>query len=341
MLCLSWLAASGLAAESPVTVRVQNFLVPPATGPVVGVVVRNLGPQAYAGRLSVRFPAGWRVTPETQAVVLDPGEHRTLSLAIERGLDVTANAYPVSVSLENSDGAHAWEQRVVCASTPVFEPKVDGNLKEWTDAIPIAFRTDGKATSVRSYWNRQAYCLAVEVEEDQWIGLKKSSAEVGLDAIQFALAPVKSVTGGADGNTSVRYEFLVASAGSAFGRDKCFQLLKPGDPLARCTEARPLAPLECRAAEVAVKRTRTVTRYEVALPFSLLPALRPTPGREYCFSLLVHDAAGTGLRDLGTVMNLTDRDRHPRAWSSWDNARWPELEPFDNKIEFGFCSSIH
>jgi hypothetical protein len=51
-----------------------------------------------------------------------------------------------------------------------------------------------------------------------------------------------------------------------------------------------------------------------------MPEMKPEAGREFCFSLTVHDPDGTGPRDLGSVMNL-----------------WPGQRQF----EFGFCSSIH
>ena len=59
------------------------------------------------------------------------------------------------------------------------------------------------------------------------------------------------------------------------------------------------------------------------------------------FPLLVHDPDGTGVRDLGEIMNLWDSQRSEFGWCSWENAKWGELTPFDNKVEFGFCSSIH
>jgi hypothetical protein len=72
-----------------------------------------------------------------------------------------------------------------------------------------------------------------------------------------------------------------------------------------------------------------------------MKSLRVTAGREYCFSLLVHDPDGTGVRDMGTVMNLSEAARIPQAWCNWEYAVWNETVPFDNKVEFGFCSSVH
>jgi hypothetical protein len=89
-----------------------------------------------------------------------------------------------------------------------------------------------------------------------------------------------------------------------------------------------------------VRRDGGVTRYELALNIRSMRPLRATPGREYCFSLLVHDPDGSGLRDLGSIMNLPPAESK-LCWSNWNGAKWPEKAPFDGKIEFGFCSSIH
>ena len=77
---------------------------------------------------------------------------------------------------------------------------------------------------------------------------------------------------------------------------------------------------KCDGVTASVKRDGNVTRYEIGVPFKLMPEMKPEAGREFCFSLTVHDPDGTGPRDLGSVMNL-----------------WPGQRQF----EFGFCSSIH
>ena len=57
--------------------------------------------------------------------------------------------------------------------------------------------------------------------------------------------------------------------------------------------------------------------------------------------LLVHDPDGTGLRDWGASAGLGPVERNRLAWCRWKGAVWPEAPPFDGKIEWGLCSSIH
>jgi len=334
-------AVSATAAEAPVLVRVKNFVVSPSTGPATGVIVRNRLGGPYKGTLAVKFPEGWKVTPDKHALALAAGETREYPFAIESASDRAANSYPVEITVEGSAGRTVSKQQVVCASAPYLKPQIDGDLKEWKDSIPITFTTRGKKTVVMTYWNKRRFCLAVEVEEDKLVGYEDRSAGSGMDAIQFALAKANAKTGAEVTENSARFEFLVAATGADRSSGKCFSLLKPGSALGLCKEQRALEALLTDGAEVAVARSGGVTRYELSIPFKPMRSLRPTPGREFCFSLLVHDPDGTGVRDLGDVMNMWESERPPLAWCSWRGVKWGDARPFDGKIEFGFCSSIH
>ena len=329
VLALGTLAGS---AEPPLRVRAQNLTVLPSTGPVTHVVVRNPLASDYTGSLRVHWPAGWKVSPPGYPLALQSGELKTLAFTIERGADVAANSYPVRIDVAGNGGEWSITQQIVCASAPYNKPVIDGDLAEWKDAIPVTFTVADRPTTVRTYWSGKQFAVAVEVDEDKWIGTRDATVETGLDAIQFALSP-------ADGEG--RWEFLVAATDPAAGEGRCYLLCKPGQAAALAAQRRPLAGLELQDAKVAVKRDGRLTRYEVSLPFSLMPELRPTAGREFCFSLLVHDPDATGVRDLGEVMNRWPEDRQPGAWCSWQFVRWGDRTPFSSKIEFGFCSSIH
>ncbi len=340
--CLLCVLAVSAAAAGNLRVRVHNFVVNPSTGPVTTITVTNPGDAPFAGTLEARFPAGWKVTPASHALDLPAGAVKQLSFAIEEASDARrTNRYDVAVTVRSNATAVTETQTVVWAGAPYFKPKIDGSAKEWGDAVPIRWTSGGKQTVVSQYWNKKRFCLLVQVEEDRLIGRKGSSAQSGMDAIQFALAPKAAVTGTNKSDRAARSEFLAADSGSMWASDACYLLTKPDTPLGGAGKAEGLDTLRLEDAEVAVKRSGRTTVYELAIPFAHMPALRPTPGREYCFSLLVHDPDGTGIRDLGTIMNLQDSRRNPLAWRSWPNAKWSRQPPFDNKVEFGFCSSVH
>jgi len=117
--------------------------------------------------------------------------------------------------------------------------------------------------------------------------------------------------------------------------------MKPGMPLGQSQEVRRLEGLELADAEVVVKRKGKTTVYECAIPFSAMPRIRPDTGREICFSVLIHDPDDTGLRDWGRAAGLWRSQRNKYAWCSWRGVKWNDEPPYDNKIEWGLCSSKH
>ena len=106
-------------------------------------------------------------------------------------------------------------------------------------------------------------------------------------------------------------------------------------------QPRELALLELKEAKLVVKSRQGITYYECAIPFSVMRDIKATEGREFCLSLLVHDPDGTGVRDWGEAAGLWPSQRSRLAWCDWQGARWGSEAPFDNKIEWGFCSSKH
>jgi hypothetical protein len=327
-------AAVAAGAEPPLLVRVRNFIVNPSTTPVTHVLVKNAGASDYAGTLKVTFPQGWKTRPAECPLELRPGELKRLPFTIEGGADRAANVYPVRIVAESAAGRLEVEQAAVTASAPYFKPKIDGDLEEWKDSIPITFTAGGRKTVVRAYWSSKQFSLAVEIEEDELKGHDKVSADGGMDAVQFALAPAPDDAAAKTG----RYEFLMAAAADG---GRAWQLLKPGDDEALMARKRPLAGMEASDIKVAVKRDGRLTVYEAGVPFKLLPDIQPAPGRELRFSLLVHDPGGAGVRDLGSVMNRWEEDRRPLGWCSWEHVKWGDTPPFDSNVEFGLCSSIH
>ncbi len=109
--------------------------------------------------------------------------------------------------------------------------------------------------------------------------------------------------------------------------------------LALAVPATAWAQPEVEQAEIAVSRNGKMTYYECAIPFKTPAEIRPSEGREFCLSVLVHDPDGTGLRDWGQAAGLWPEERNRLAWSDWPGAQWPRQPPFDNRLPWGLCSS--
>ncbi|MBM4037595.1 MAG: hypothetical protein FJ290_03695 [Planctomycetes bacterium] len=326
---LLWCALTA-AGEEAVALRVEQFTVPPATGPTAYVRVENLREAEWRGRIALRLPEGWRIEPAERPVTLAPKAAQRVPFTIVKGANLDANRYHVEAVATGDDGSRvARKQEVACASAPFFKPTIDGRTGDWADAIPVSFTVGGKKTTVSTYWNRQEFCLLVEVEEEKHVGYREGAE---FDAVQFALAPRDAPTALQPGGKAARCEFLLADP-------KCFVLAAPDTLLSAAQEVRELAALELKSAKLAIRRRGGVTRYEAALPLSALPGIEPMEGREFGFSVLVHDPDGTGLRDMGEAAGLWPWQRNRLAWSLWAGARWGKDAPFDNRIEWGFCSS--
>jgi len=272
-------------------------------------------------------------------VEIEPGALARVPFAIEKGVDSAENVYALKAVATGGGGEVAWEGTVRAATTPYFKPVIDGELDDWADSVPFEFGGAGAKVSVGTYWSRRSFSLLVRVEEETLEGMAAGGAVA--DAIQFAVSPSGAETPLEPGGKVARHEFLVsAEADGASGKGKCFRLAAPGDAVAAEGRTRALEGSEVDGAVVAVSREGGVTSYECGIPFKALKGVRAETGREYRFSLLVHDPEGTGLRDLGGAVGLWPWQRCREAWSDWRGATWPEAAPYDNKIEWGFCSSI-
>ena len=317
----------------PVAIRPENLVVLPATGPLTHVQVQNLRNETYRGTIHLTCPDGWKLDAASKPVTIKPRQLARVPFAIEKGMDAESNSYPVRVRAVGGGGEVVWDKPIAAVSTPYYKPTIDGKLEDWVDAIPVTFVTRGKKTVVSTYWSRRNFSLLVAVEEDAFKTMGRGDS---FDAVQVAISPADAKTPRSDGGKAQRYELLLTSDGSG---GTCFLLTRPGEAVAAGQKIRPLAGLVLAGAQLQVFREKGVTYYECAVPLKAMPAMRAEPGREYRFSLLVHDPDGTGLRDWGQAAGLWPWQRNRLAWSQWPGAAWPAEPPYDNKIEGGFCSS--
>jgi len=332
----AWAAQAGGAGQHPIALRAENFTVLPSTGPVTHVRVDNRGRAPWRGTITFRAPEGWRLHRSAQTVTVAAMGSERVPFAVEQAADQADNRYSVEVLARGAGGAVGRKQTIMCVSAPYGRPKIDGKADDWAGGIPVSFRTQGKATAVRTLWNRREFAVLIEVEEDKLVGFTRKRESTGFDAVRLAIAPAGAWTPRALGEKYARYEFLLAAG---WLRDRCFLLTKPDDVAATGEGRLPLAELETRAVRLKVKRRAGVTTYECAIPFSIMEQIEPMEGREFQFSFLVHDPDGTGVRDWGAVAGLHPWQRTWLAWRLRDRSEFGHDAPYDSKVEWGFCSS--
>ncbi|MHC4461597.1 MAG: hypothetical protein ACYS30_09195 [Planctomycetota bacterium] len=336
---LLWVGVNNTTFAAGVVVRAENFIVPPSTGPLTHILVRNSTDAPCTVTIQPKFPDGWQWTPGHRTVTMEPNQVQWLPFTIEKASNVESNRYSVEIAVVEGIQKTVHRQNLVCASAPYFKPKIDGKFKDWSESIPVTFTTAGKKNVIRTYWNKQYFCLYVRVEEDKLRSYKKKSGLI--DAVQFALAPRKAVTASLPTAEAQRYEFLVVNFEGLFAKDKCFFLIKPGVKLSVTQQRRPLETLEFKEAQVVVKRQGRTTHYECAIPFAVMPRIKPDVGREIQFSVLIHDPDGTGVRDWGKAAGLWPAQRNKFAWCAGDWWEFSSDVPYNSKVEWGLCSSKH
>ncbi len=338
VLLAGFAGADRAAADDPVALRIESLPVVPAHFPSAVVVVVNHGEKPFQGTLRLEPPEGWSLSHGEEAIALAPGEKKRVAFMVKRGMTRESNRYPFEASVTGPGVKVTHRQEVVAASAPYFKPTIDGATEEWKDAIPITWTTDGRKTVTSTYWNRRRFSLLVAVGEEELIPLPEEPG-AACDAVQLAMSPEDATTLATPQAEAARFEFLFVATGQGT-EGKCFLLAEPGTGLAETQQVRALGPREYDDAEVAVRRSGGVTYYECSIPFRpMRRAIRPSEGREFCLSVLVHDPDGTGIRDWGRAAGLGPCQRNRLAWSLWPGAAWGDRPPLDNKTKWGLCSS--
>jgi len=316
-----------------VEIRIEPLTVPPATQPLISVVVRNRLDRPCQGALSISGPSDWRIAPDTRPLELAGGAEQRFAFNIERARNVEANRYPFTIVADLGEQRIRWEQTVFVASAPYARVTVDGRPDEWKDAIPVSFEREGKSTSISTFWSRRRLYALVAVQEQQHVFYTGAEGPP-CDAVQLAISPLESPD--ASGGTTGRFEFLLASAD---GGARCYQLAAC-DTIREFGQPPTLESLVCDEAEVAILREGDITYYECSFPFGLLrEVLEPAEGREFFLSVLVHDPDGTGLRDLGQAVGLWARADDSQAWSRWRGMARGDRPPVGNQVRWGLCTS--
>jgi hypothetical protein len=319
--------------EWDVSVWISGFPVSPSHMPVLYVDVHNFQETEQGLYVRLDLPEGWEYQPERQQVKIPAGETLRVPFSVTKGVYREENRYPVGVELVVRTSKERFEREVRCTSAPYLKPAIDGKTDDWDDTIPVSWEKDGKTTTISTAWSRRNFFVLVAVEEDRW----KPAGQKARDAVQLAIAPKRARTGTEPEDPVARYEYLLLSDGETASLNR---LATPETPsLAVTAESRDPEELPEAAGEVKIWHTDGVTYYECAIAMRSIREIRPGAGREFCFSLLVHDPDGTGLRDWGEAVDLPKHYRRPLAWSRWQGDAIGENGAMDNKIPWGMCSS--
>jgi hypothetical protein len=122
-------------------VRVRNFTVNPSTGPLGGVDVTN----DFKGAVTLTPPSGWAIDPQTVNV-----EKASAPFRVVKATENASNRYFFTVEA----GGKIETQTVCVASAPYGKLVIDASPDPiWKDGIPLEWKTGGKSTTLRMFWN--------------------------------------------------------------------------------------------------------------------------------------------------------------------------------------------
>ncbi len=171
-------------------------------------------------------------------------------------------------------------------------PRINGDLSEWTDALPIALdrmelfkgrRWNGMSDlSAQAFtmWDAQNLYFALSVSDDTHFQPFSLNDIAQGDSVQFALdtrRSARSPIGGYDENV---YEFVMANGTTL------------PSVLYRITGGSNRAPGLLRAAQVAIQRVGSRTLYEVAIPWTELLPMRQAEGALAGIAIRINDSDG-------------------------------------------------
>ena len=339
-----------LDADEPTSdgigLRAEALLVVPSHYPALRVWVNNDQAQAFSGHLSLELPEGWTTNPAEHSVNLESGASQRYSFTVQHGKNHSENRYPVTMVLHEDDGRTIRADQLVSAATaPYFKVTIDAQIDDWDDAVPVEMMTDGKKTTVATLWNRRTFSVLVAVEEDRLLtdSIDDHDKPGSVDAVQLSIGPVPSSTLNS-GESPSSDEML-----------KSRQLLIVAKPVNQPIDAKDSLSLlnavcydlddDCSLLEdvaVAVRRDADVgvTYYELSIPFrTVLSAIQPSEGREFRFSMLVHDPDGVGLRDLGARFGTPKALTPDESWTQWKGDSLEGEKPRSRRQPWGMCSS--
>jgi len=308
-LCSTAIVVTGVGADE---LRIANLLLSPEQKPNVEV----LSTVPIEGAVRVSAPEGWRISPET---ITATGQKRFV-FTVAQGRPSDKNEYALAVTVQRlGDTTFLHRQNVRVATAPnsnldVAGPNEQGvAAADWSYAIPNVAMVQDKQVRIHTVWNRRCFSLLVGVDDLELVPTET--------AVQIALGSVKS-----DKTFGELYQFLLF--GDEAGKGHLVSLNNDKSP-------RTLPDTDTSKAFV-WKQKNTVW-FEMAIPFTAIPAIRPGEGRELTLSFLIHNAEGKTVLDWGRTCLLPNENAE--KWCRWKGDSIGNTALTMPRAEWGLCSS--
>ena len=228
----------------------------------LSVRLQNLLLQPASGTLRLRAPAGWTLAQNAQKFALAAGEIRDYDFFAQNAVPSRDGAYSVIVALDVEGGSGAWQQdmRVACAANTQKSLRIDGDLRDWTNAQWMEIRpakADVDGAKVALLWDENYLYIAAQIDEPRLHPAGDANNFAGGDALQLAFGTRGEGKPQSGPFRDTDWSLILSSLSGG-------QIWMPGQNLPR--EARCLVRRDER---------RNQTFYEACVPLASLADLKP------------------------------------------------------------------
>jgi hypothetical protein len=131
------LAKGTMTGVTPVEIVLNDFTAPLAAGMTLPLTLHNVTTMLLEGTLTVKTADGLALAKETYPVTLKPGERAAIPAVLGACTPNAGNGYRVTASFAAKQGQAELTEVVHVACAVRGTPKIDGNLDDWQDALPI------------------------------------------------------------------------------------------------------------------------------------------------------------------------------------------------------------
>ena len=278
----------------------------------VSFTVTNTGEGTVEGTLTVAGIDGTSLTSTDASFNLAEGASKTISYSYTHGGDTPYHKYVFYVEASDTGGTRLKAQQltadILLTGITSSAPTIDGTLTDWTSAFPVHLRKgalsggDLEAT-LWTLADSNTYYFALEVKDDVHSQPHTGGNTWQADGLQLTLD-------GANNKDTAYQDNITVELGGALRDNGQLSLWEWAGP-----NGGDISTLI--NATIVRDESAKVTRYEFAVPKSMVPGLQTTDGHQYGMNACMNDGDGSDGRDTAQLTLGTCDSKNPSLYQTF------------------------